>query len=614
MATILNAQKISKAFGSAPLFREISLTVGDGARIGLIGPNGSGKSTLLGLLAGLIEPDTGEVQRRKGARLSLVAQESHFEAGQSVWSVAESALGRSNLAPHADSAADKEQQGFLRETLGRAGFVDFHADALSLSGGWQKRLSIVEALIEEPGVLLLDEPTNHLDWGGIEWLESTLENAPFAWIAVSHDRYFLENAATETIELNRAYPQGMLRVNGPYSEFLEKKELFQAAQTRRQETLSNRVRTEIEWLRRGPKARATKAKARIGRANDLIAELAEVTARNRTAVTSIEFSQTERQSKRLIELEGVSFQTAGATLFSGLDFAITAGMRLGLVGNNGSGKTTLLRLLLGDLSPSEGVVRRANALRTVYFDQRRTLPSGVTLRRALSPDSDSVVYQDETIHVASWAARFLFSGEQLNQPVDRLSGGERARVLIARLMLEPADVLLLDEPTNDLDIPTLEVLEESLLEFRGALVLVTHDRYMLDRVTTAVLGLDGRGNAGSFASYAQWESWQREAARSGTAGQRETRPKARPEADPRSATAPEGTKKKLSYLDAREFAGIEERIQAAEETLAQARQALDDPAIATHAIELQRALLQTKQAQEAVDALYLRWAELEAKT
>lgn len=617
MAPILNAQKITKAFGAAPLFREISFTVTDGARIGLIGPNGSGKSTLLGLLAGSIEPDSGEVQRRKGARLSLVAQESHFEGGQSVWSILETALRRSNrgeLAPHSDAIANSEWQGILRETLGRAGFVDFDAEAASLSGGWQKRLAIVQALIEEPGVLLLDEPTNHLDLGGIEWLESSLSGAPFACVVVSHDRYFLENVTTETIELNRAYPQGILRVNGPYSEFLEKKEAFQEAQTKRQETLSNRVRTEIDWLRRGPKARATKAKARIGKANSLIAELAEITARNRTAVTSIEFSQTERQSKRLIELEGVSFRTADTTLFSGIDFAVTAGMRLGLVGENGSGKTTLLRLLLGELPPAEGMVRRANALRTVYFDQNRPLPEGVTLRRALSPDSDSVIYQDRTIHVASWAARFLFSGEQLNQPIERLSGGERARVLIARLMLEPADVLLLDEPTNDLDIPTLEVLEESLLEFRGAMVLVTHDRYLLDRVSTTVLGLDGRGNAGSFANYAQWESWQKEVARSSTAGQREIRSHAQPEPTSLLTTEPPGTKKKLSYLDAREFAGIEQRIHTAEETLALARRALEDPAIATHATELQLALLQEEQARQAVDALYLRWAELEAKT
>src|ERR1700761_1416906 len=206
--------------------------------------------------------------------------------------------------------------------------------------------------------------------------------------------------------------------------------------------------------------------------------------------------------------QGVGYRVGGRTLFDGLEFVLTAGMRVGLVGPNGSGKTTLLKLLRGELTPIDGSIKPATALRTVYFDQNRILEPDVTLRRALAPDSDSVIYQDRVIHVASWASRFLFSGDQLNQPVGRLSGGERARVLIARLMLEPADLLLLDEPTNDLDIPTLEILEESLIEFSGALVLVTHDRFMLDRVSTQVLGLDGNGSAGSFADYSQWEQWQ----------------------------------------------------------------------------------------------------------
>jgi ABC transport system ATP-binding/permease protein len=274
-------------------------------------------------------------------------------------------------------------------------------------------------------------------------------------------------------------------------------------------------------------------------------------------------------------------------------------MRIGLVGPNGSGKTTLLKLLRGEIEPLDGSIKRATALRTVYFDQNRILEPDVTLRRALAPDSDSVIYQDRVIHVASWAARFLFSGDQLNQPVGRLSGGERARVLIARLMLEPADLLLLDEPTNDLDIPTLEILEESLLEFRGALVLVTHDRYMLDRVSTTVLGLDGRGDAERFADYSQWETWQRQGAQDVAAPAQDKR-----------APSP---RKKLSYLEAREFATIEDRVTAAEEQVAQERALVEDPAVATDAVRLQAALLAMEKAQFALDELYTRWAELEAK-
>jgi ABC transport system ATP-binding/permease protein len=294
-------------------------------------------------------------------------------------------------------------------------------------------------------------------------------------------------------------------------------------------------------------------------------------------------------------------------LFERLNFVIAAGMRVGLVGPNGSGKTSLLRLLGGEWTPAGGEIRRAERLRIVYFDQSRQLDMSMTLRRALAPDADSVVYQDRVIHVASWAAKFLFTGEQLNQPVERLSGGERARVLIAQLMLQPADVLLLDEPTNDLDIPTLDVLEESLLEFRGSLVLVTHDRYMLDRVSTMVLGLDGRGNAESFADYAQWESWQAERAAATQATERSTL------LVPRPSEPPPQTKKKLSYLEAREYAGIEQRIAEAEQVLQSKRAQLEDPAIASDGPRLVVAHAEMETSQKNLDALYARWAELEER-
>ena len=594
MPPILNAQGICKQFGADPLLRDVSFTVDERARIGLIGPNGSGKSTLLGILAGQIDPDSGDVATRKRTRLSYVAQQSEFTPGTSIRAVLEASLTRGGVP-----AAEWEKR--LSETMGRAGFDDLSADASRLSGGWRKRLAIAEALVQHPDVLLLDEPTNHLDLSGIEWLEGLLNSSSFACVVVSHDRYFLENVATVTVELNRAYPDGLLRVDGNYSTFLQKKELFLEAQVKHQDALANRVRTEIDWLRRGPKARTTKSKARIDRAHELIGELAEVSGRNRTATASIEFSATDRQTKRLVELEKLTYGFAGRTLFAGLNFVLTAGTRVGLVGPNGSGKTTLLKLLRGELEPLEGAIKRATALRTVYFDQNRILDPEITLRRALAPDSDSVIYQDRVIHVASWAARFLFSGDQLNQPVGRLSGGERARVLIARLMLEPADLLLLDEPTNDLDIPTLEILEESLLEFRGVLVLVTHDRYMLDRVCTSVLGLDGRGDAESFADYSQWEAWQREPL---------PEAKISGNGDKRASSS----KKKLSYMEAREYDGIEDRVTAAEELVARERAVVEDPAVATDAGRLQVALLAMEQAQEALDELYTRWAELEAKS
>ena len=600
MPPIINVRKISKAFTAQPLFQNVSFTVSQGDRIGLIGPNGSGKSTLLRILAGTEQPDSGDVAIRKRLRLSYVEQDSHFEAGESVRAVIERALKVS-------ANIDSEHGAHFAETLGRAGFENLEAHAASLSGGWQKRLAIVEALVQAPDVLLLDEPTNHLDISGIEWLETLLEQAEFACVVVSHDRYFLENVATEMSELSRVYPDGLLRVRGSYSTFLEKKEEFLHALSKRQEALENLVHSEIEWLRRGAKARTRKSKARIDKAEELIGELADLNTRTRNPTAQIDFSATDRKTKRLIELENVTCEIADRTLFERLNFTITAGMRVGLVGPNGSGKTSLLRLLRGEWMPVSGEIRRADWLRIVYFDQSRQIDKNLTLRRALAPDGDSVVYQDRVIHVASWAAKFLFTGEQLNQPVERLSGGERARVLIAQLMLQPADVLLLDEPTNDLDIPTLDILEESLLEFRGSLVLVTHDRYMLDRVSNIVLGLDGQGSAESFADYAQWESWQ-------AAGKPDSTGRSSPVV-PNFADSPSPAKnRKLSYLEAREYAGIEQRIADAEQVLKSKRAELENPAIASDGSRLVAAHAEMESAQKNLTALYARWAELEEKT
>ena len=611
MPPILNAQSVTKQFGAKPLFLDISLTVEDGDRIGLIGPNGAGKSTLLALLAGQIEPDSGELAVRKRARAAYVPQDSRFAPGLTIRQVLEQALSVAHVS-------EAEREGRLRELSGRAGFTDLNAEAASLSGGWRKRLAITEAMVIEPEVLLLDEPTNHLDLAGIEWLEELLRASPFAAVTVSHDRYFLESTSSQIVELNRVYADGLLRVKGNFSRFLEEKQAYLEAQNRQQESLRNRVRTEIEWLRRGPKARTTKSKARIDTANAMIGQLADMDSRTAVSSAGIDFDASQRKTKRLVEFKDVACEVPGGDLptesdpkcknsprlFRGLNFILTAGMKVGLVGPNGSGKTTLLRLLRGEIEPAEGTIRRADALRMVYFSQMRELDESLTLRRALAPEGDSVMHQGRIVHVASWAARFLFTGEQLNQPVRNLSGGERARVLIAKLMLEPADVLLLDEPTNDLDIPTLEILEENLLDFPGALVLVTHDRYLLNRVSSTVLGLDGRGNIGRFADYAQWEDWMEE---------QETQTQNKPERSASSANTANSAKKKLSYLEAREFAAIEQRVEESDARLAAARDRVEQPEIATDAAALQQALAELDAAQHENDALYVRWAELTEK-
>ncbi len=584
-----------KKFGARPLFEDLSLTLSDGDRTGLIGPNGSGKTTLLEILSGRETPDAGERALRRLTRLAYVPQDSVFAEADTPNSVLRSALNGLPL----DEAEKATRVSMM---VSRAGFADADAPAASLSGGWKKRLAIAAALVTSPDVLLLDEPTNHLDVDGILWLERALTTAN-ACLVVTHDRYFLENVATQMVEVNRAYPQCAFQVKGNYSEFLERREEFFEAQQKLEAALATKVKREVEWLRRGPKARTGKSKARIDAAGRLIDELSAVTARGRTSTAQIDFAASDRKTKRLIEAEGVSKTLGGRRLFGNLSLTLSPGVRIGLVGANGSGKTTLLKLLNGDLEPDEGSVRRAEGLRTVSFAQDRGahLNPETSLRRTLCPEGDSVLYRGRPVHVMGWAKRFLFKEEQLEMPVERLSGGERARVMIARLMLETADVLLLDEPTNDLDIPTLEVLEESLLDFPGAMVLVSHDRYMLDRVSTMVVGLDG-GEGGVFADYSQWEAWRGEQPGE-KSGAKEPRAPVQGQA--------EGPKKKLGYLEQREWDGMEEKILEAEREIGSWQQEMQesgsDPRRLTEAYE------KLQEAQRRVEELYARWAELEGK-
>ncbi|KHK02133.1 ABC-F family ATP-binding cassette domain-containing protein [Desulfovibrio sp. TomC] len=597
---IINLRGISKSFGIRQLFSGISLAVGERERIGLIGPNGSGKSTLLKIMAGLIGSDAGERTLRQGARLAYVSQQDAFEPGDTVAEIVTRAVAET-FGP-----AEAEAGGRAAVVLGRLGFVDPTVSVESLSGGWRKRLSIARALVAEPDVLLLDEPTNHLDLRSILWLERFLSGALFAFVVVSHDRFFLENVANRTVELSPVYPEGVLAVDGPYSALLEAREAFLTAQGALERTLANKARREIEWLRRGPKARGTKAKARIDAAGTLMQNLAATRERNRaTAKAAIDFSGTGRQTKRLVVAENLSRGYDGRTLFSGLDIVLSPGVRLGLVGPNGSGKSTLLRVLAGEERPDAGSVTSAPSLSIVTFDQKREqLDKDQTLRNAFAPDADSVIYRGQPVHVVTWAKRFALRPDQLDLPVGLLSGGEQARVLIARLMLRQADVLLLDEPTNDLDISTLEMLEESLVDFPGAVVLITHDRSLIDRVSTVLLGLDGAGGAEVYADYAQWEEdfLARERAE---AREAKAQAKGKPKTDAPS--------KKLSFKEQREYDTIEATILAAETAVEAARLALEDPAIATDGHELARRLEVFQAAEAEVERLYMRWGELSAK-
>ena len=598
---LLSCQELRKAFGTAPLFEGLSFGIFEGDHIGIVGPNGSGKSTLLKIPAGLEEPSSGTRAARKRLRIGYVPQDPGFAPGTTVLSVLRKAVEASGLD-------ERAAEGRIAVALGKAGFDDGEQPTEQLSGGWKKRLAIAVALVAEPELLLLDEPTNHLDVDGILWLEELLRREPEAFVAVSHDRYFLEAVAGRVIELNRAFASGLLDVRGRYSEYLVTKDELLASQASYQESLRNRVRGEIEWLSRKAKARTRKAQARIDSAGRLRGELADLDSRSRMAGAAIDFAGTERRTKRLMVAQGLTKGYGARALVRELDLVLSPGMRLGLLGSNGTGKSTLLRLMAGLEAPDAGTVVHAEQLRIVTFDQHRSrLEPTLSLKRSLAPAGDAVQFQGREIHVAGWAKRFLFRSEQLETPVGRLSGGEQARVLIAQLMLEPADLLLLDEPTNDLDIPTLEVLEESLLEFSGALVLVTHDRYLLDRVSTQLLALDGRGGATFYADFAQWEVGQKLEKAGGGAPNSQARPAVF------ATPAPAEKPRRLGYLEQREWGQMEASILQAEIRLENRQVAAADPAVASDHQLLAERLRELAVAQADVEALYARWAELEAK-
>lgn len=599
MAFLASVQELTKAYGARPLFRDITLGIAEGERVGLIGPNGAGKSTLLKIFAGLEKPDSGSVAARRGLRMEYVGQEDRFEPGKSVEQVLRDALADRHL----DEAEQEVQVSIM---LARAGFPQPGQAVETLSGGWRKRLSLARALIREPELLLLDEPTNHLDLHAILWLEEILESPPFAFVVVTHDRYFLQNVTNRVIDLNPGYAEGYLSVNGPYTTFLERREHYFAGQAHQEEALKNAVRREIEWLGRTAEARSTKAQARIKQAYEKMDELSELRFRNnQERAAAIDFDATKRKTRELLSGHDLEKSLGGRTLFHGLNVTLSPGMKLGLIGANGSGKSTLIKILTDQLQPDRGTVRRADDLRVVLFDQNREqLDKKRSLRESLVPNGgDSVMYRGRQMHVAAWAKRFLFRPEILEMSIGYLSGGEQARIQLARMMLQPADLLILDEPTNDLDIPTLEVLEESLADFPGALVLVTHDRYLMDRLCTEILALDGRGGTHRFADYGQWERWQRR-----TQEAEEARKLA--EARPAPAARPA---QRLSMQEARELKRTEERIEKAEAEVEALKARMADPAVAADHVKLQAAWDEVQAAEARVAELYQRWEELEAK-
>lgn len=570
---LLNGEGLSKAFGTKQLFKELSVSIFSNDRIGLIGQNGSGKSTFLKILAGLEKADSGVVSPRRGLKIGYVEQSCEFPDVKPI-EILQEALGR--------DIPDYEREQQAEVWMSKLGFTGSEPSASKLSGGWKKRLMVAKAMILQPDLLFLDEPTNHLDLEGILWLEKFLKREAPTYLLVSHDRYFLQHMTNRIIEIGFKYPKGLFAIDGSYGEFLTKKEEFLQGQLEQEHSLHSKVKREQEWLRSNPKARTTKSTARIDQAHELIEDLAEIRRRNQTHKADIELVASLRDTRKLLVATNIGKSINNRVLFQNLTFILSPGTRIGLMGPNGSGKTTLLRLLAGEIQPDSGTIKRADNLQTVYFDQERNkLPNNISLRDALSPTGDFVNFRGQSIHVNGWCKRFLFSPDLLDMPIGLLSGGERARIVIAHLMLQPADVLLLDEPTNDLDIPTLETLESNLLDFPGAVVLITHDRCMLDRICNSLLEI-------------------------GMPPQ--TKPETKPKAEEISRP-----KSKLSYLEKKEYDQIESKILKLEEETKKLTHLLDDPALAQNGAELERICSAIALAETAIEKLYLRFEELASK-
>lgn len=581
MAPLLGIHSISKAYGSQILFEELSFTLTEGERVGLVGPNGAGKTTLLRILAGEENPDEGHLTSRQGLRIAYTAQEPHF---------ADRPIEEIVIEASAEKDHD-EKRIQARILLGKAEFTDFQQPASVLSGGWKKRLDIVCALAKNPDLLLLDEPTNHLDLEGILWLENLLKRIQIPYVVISHDRYFLEHTTNKIIELNRCYPSGLFVSTGNFQSFLIHKQAFLEGQLKNEESLASLVREETEWLRRSPKARTTKSQARVQRAHQMMEELNLLKRRNQTKTSGIKFNASERATRKLITATNLGISFGDKKLFSGINLQLSPGSRLGIVGKNGTGKTTLLKMLASEVKPKQGTIKYADDLRIVYFDQHREKVAGdITLYEALGDGNDQVTYHGRSIHVNGWAQRFLFTPDRLALPVKYLSGGERARILIAKLMLKPADVLFLDEPTNDLDIETLEVMEQSLNEFSGAVVLISHDRCLMENVCTSVLGLGEENSTGVlYADYRQWEKANRASKKNKAIS---TQPKSAP------------PQRKLSYQEKKELEAMEGKILKLEAAIDDIQKKIDgDPSNSELFQEM-------ADAHQRLEGLFSRWEYL----
>ncbi|MDH4468110.1 MAG: ABC-F family ATP-binding cassette domain-containing protein [Bacteriovoracaceae bacterium] len=509
MSILLSAHQLSISFGAKPLFQKLAFTIESGEKIGLIGPNGAGKSTLLKIMAALVDPDEGTLSRQKGLRVAYLEQSPTFPLGMTV---IDAVLSHSPEKNHPTAKLLHQADTYISQ-LALDSYGDPHTTLVdSLSGGQKKRVAIARELMCGPELFLLDEPTNHLDVESIIELEKILNEGAFATITITHDRVFLQNVSTRILELDRRHANGLLSVDGDYQHYLEVRSDLMNAQEQQELKLSNTLRREQEWLKQGAKARTTKQQARIKGAAQLESKVDDLRDRNQKLVAKIDFQSTSKAPKKLIEATQISKTFGDKTILPPMDLLITRTSRLGLLGQNGCGKSTLIKMLLGHMEPDQGTINRADDLQVSYFEQSKEILNGdINLIKTVCPYGDHVDFAGTSMHVKGYLARFLFSPEQMQMPVRMLSGGERARLLIAKLMLRPAQLLILDEPTNDLDLPTLNILEEVLRDFSGAIILVTHDRYFLDQICSQILYFDTNHDPVkliTFEGLAQWEDYR----------------------------------------------------------------------------------------------------------
>lgn len=645
--TLLKMNQVSLAYGVTPLLEKVSWQISRGERVCIIGRNGTGKSTLLRVVKGEQQPDEGEVWRAPGLKIGELPQELPEADERTVFDVVASGLHgvgvllaryqhlTQNVTTDTDlnalMAVQQELealdgwrlQQLVDSTISRLQ-LPAQAKLNELSGGWRRRVLLAQALVAEPDVLLLDEPTNHLDIGAIAWLEEVLLSFNGAVVFITHDRTFLQHLATRILELDRGT---LLDWDGDYASFLEHKEQLLAAEETANALFDKKLAQEEVWIRQGIKARRTRNEGRVRALKSLRQERSQ--RRERQGVVNLQIGEASRSGKQVIVAKDVSFAyPGGPTLIENFSMVLQRGDRIGLLGANGSGKTTLLKLLLGKLQPTKGSVKEGTKLQVAYFDQmRHQLDLEKTVADNVAEGSDTVIINDKPKHILSYLTDFLFTPQRARTPVKALSGGERARLLLAKLFTQPANLLVLDEPTNDLDMETLELLEEVLLDFEGTVLIVSHDRAFLDNVVTSTLVFDGTAKVHEFVG--GFDDWLRQGGKLKLLGMTESvaaESKGDDKTDPAQATDKSvatklqqgqndgivSAKKKLSYKLQRELDAIPAQVDALELELTQLQQQTSDPEFYLQPAEqTELALKRMLEVERLLEELLERWAELE---